>query len=179
MNTQDDLQNQGQNLYPAQQTGMVSGDDDSQTSDMTAQDLGGDGYVQPQPVPSQIQGGVTPGGKEFEPIPASNQEVVQMVEYKENVEHHDVSPEVQEYVSKVDKEHAELGEKDEYVHEGKPVIEPPQGFDEPNIILPMTKVGLQVGMRKKVNTSARWLAEWCVRLIKKFRGRVVYSENKE
>ena len=47
---------------------------------------------------------------------------------------------------------------------------------EDKIVLPMTEDELMENKTKKVNTSARWLAEWCVRLVKKWGDKVAYRE---
>jgi hypothetical protein len=43
------------------------------------------------------------------------------------------------------------------------------------IVLPMSQSAAQQGLTKKVTESARWLAEWCVRLIKVMKDRVKYA----
>lgn len=43
------------------------------------------------------------------------------------------------------------------------------------IVLPMTQSAAQQGLTKKVTESARWLAEWCVRLIKVMHDKVKYA----
>jgi hypothetical protein len=43
------------------------------------------------------------------------------------------------------------------------------------IVLPMSQSGVQQGLTQKVTTSARWLAEWCVRLIKMMQDKVKYA----
>ncbi len=42
------------------------------------------------------------------------------------------------------------------------------------LVLPLTEKEVEEGMHKKVYNSARWLAEWCVRVAKKLHGHVVY-----
>lgn len=43
------------------------------------------------------------------------------------------------------------------------------------IILPMTQSALNQGLTQKVTDSARWLAEWCLRLIKMMKDKVKYA----
>ena len=43
------------------------------------------------------------------------------------------------------------------------------------IVLPMSQTGVQQGLTQKVTDSARWLAEWCLRLIKVMKDRVKYA----
>lgn len=45
---------------------------------------------------------------------------------------------------------------------------------KPNIVLPMGKEQMAEGLHQGVLKSARWLAEWCVMMIKKYPGRVFY-----
>ena len=45
---------------------------------------------------------------------------------------------------------------------------------EPVIVLPLTQQKVQQGTKKSVVDSMRWLAEWCIRIMKKFHGKVVY-----
>lgn len=54
----------------------------------------------------------------------------------------------------------------------------PKTVKQPVVVLPMTQKDLQLGQRKNTTNSIRWLAEWCVRQIKKFSSiLVVYREN--
>lgn len=43
------------------------------------------------------------------------------------------------------------------------------------IVLPMTQSAAQQGLSQKVTESARWLAEWCLRLVKIMKDRVKYA----
>lgn len=43
---------------------------------------------------------------------------------------------------------------------------------KPKITLPLDKLGIQKGLKHKVQDSIRWLAEWCLRIIKMGRWRV-------
>lgn len=45
---------------------------------------------------------------------------------------------------------------------------------KPSIVLPMGKQELTEGLHQGVLKSVRWLAEWCVMMIKKYPGRVFY-----
>ncbi len=54
----------------------------------------------------------------------------------------------------------------------------PKTLKKPVVILPLSEKELQSGRKKNSNHSVRWLAEWCVRQIKKFQSLlVVYREN--
>ena len=100
-------------------------------------------------------------------------EVAPVVEVRE----YEVPAEVQEFVEKVEKENLEL--EKQVVHKGQPVVQPMVSVDEPKIVLPLSQLGITVSVKKKVSMSARWLAEWCVRIIKKFHGRVFYAPEKK
>ena len=43
------------------------------------------------------------------------------------------------------------------------------------VVLPLSQTGVQQGLTQKVTDSARWLAEWCVRLVKIMKDKVKYA----
>lgn len=45
---------------------------------------------------------------------------------------------------------------------------------KPQIILPLDKEEVEEGLHHKVIDGVKWLAEWCVMMIKKYPGRVFY-----
>lgn len=47
------------------------------------------------------------------------------------------------------------------------------------VVLPVNQTVLQKGLQASVNESIRWLSEWCLRIIKKFHGMVVYHQTRE
>lgn len=160
---------------------MNSNDDNPQVSDPQNQNLGqvGSGGISDQGVEDVVVQAPSPqppsvgAPPEHEPVsmgPAT--ETMPVVEVRE----YEVPAEVQEYVEKVDKENTELQKN--VVHEGQPVVQPAMSVQEPSIMLPLTQPGLAVAIKQKVTMSARWLAEWCVRIIKKFHGRVFYAPEK-
>jgi len=53
------------------------------------------------------------------------------------------------------------------------------GLQEPKIVLPLTKSGLVAGLKKEIEEAARWLAEWCLRLIKMYPRRIWFKQPKE
>ncbi len=54
----------------------------------------------------------------------------------------------------------------------------PRTISQPVVVLPLTEKTLKTGQSKSTKFSVRWLSEWCVRQIKKFRSLlVVYREN--
>lgn len=48
--------------------------------------------------------------------------------------------------------------------------------EEPEIDLPLSEEEVKKGLHHKVMDSIRWLAEWCVYIIKKYPGRVFYKD---
>jgi hypothetical protein len=101
----------------------------------------------------------------------ANSRTVELPPMSESKEQ-EIPPEVEEFIQKEDKENVKLDRP--VVHAGQ-VLVADANANLPMIELPLTQQGLQTGLTAKVNKSVRWLAEWCVRLIKKFHGRVVYS----
>lgn len=47
---------------------------------------------------------------------------------------------------------------------------------KPTIVLPLDEAGVRNGLHHKVIDGIRWLAEWCVFIIKKYPGRVFYKK---
>ena len=47
------------------------------------------------------------------------------------------------------------------------------------IVLPMNQTAVQQGLTAKVTDSARWLAEWCVKLMKSLKNEVKYAPEAE
>jgi len=58
---------------------------------------------------------------------------------------------------------------------GQPLVSPaaPQ---QPQIVLPLTGMQYAFGLKQKVSYSIRWLAEWCLRLIKIFGSRAIFRQ---
>lgn len=46
-----------------------------------------------------------------------------------------------------------------------------------NIVLPIDETEVKKGLHHQVIDGARWLAEWCIFMIKKYPGRVFYPVN--
>ena len=47
------------------------------------------------------------------------------------------------------------------------------------ITLPLSKLGLVKGLKQEMEEAVRWLAEWCLRLIKMNPGRVLFKNLKQ
>lgn len=59
---------------------------------------------------------------------------------------------------------------------GNLVMQAAQKQTKANIVLPMDEVAVKEGLHHKVLDAVRWLAEWCILMIKKYPGRVFYKK---
>lgn len=103
-------------------------------------------------------------GKEKETISESlpiGEERYPVIEEKEM----EISPEMEPFVKKIEKEiYLAKPVTDKY---GQPLVTAPSA-QPANIILPISQTQFLYGLKQSVNDSIRWLAEWCLRLIKIF-----------
>lgn len=100
------------------------------------------------------------------------QEVTPMTEYTRNV---DLEPEVEGWLEKVEKEDSQLQQPVTDDQTGQVVLDDTQA--QPTnfkVILPMSKDEVEKGLHHKIIDSVRWLAEWCIRMIKMFGNKVAY-----
>jgi|APSaa5957512576_1039674.scaffolds.fasta_scaffold85821_1 hypothetical protein len=107
-----------------------------------------------------------------------SQEVTPMTEYTKKV---DLEPEVESWLEKLEKEDTQL--QDPVVDDqGKVVLDSAKDGQGSGgkfkVILPLTKEEVDRGLHLKVINSARWLAEWCIKTIKMFHGKVAYKKGK-
>ncbi|MBI5151451.1 MAG: hypothetical protein HZA34_02660 [Candidatus Pacebacteria bacterium] len=99
----------------------------------------------------------------------------QVIETEKSAE---IPPEVESWMEKVD--HHEIAAPKEVVVADQTSAQPTGHYaSDPVIILPISHQKVQTGMKKSVAESIRWLAEWCLRVIKKFHGMVVYREESQ
>ncbi len=56
------------------------------------------------------------------------------------------------------------------------VLVEPASLEHPEVVLPVSEAVVKKGLHMKVWDSLRWLAEWSMRILKMFPGRVVYRE---
>ncbi len=113
---------------------------------------------------------ITPGvGKERE----GKQEITPMTEYTRKV---DLEPEVEGWLEKLEKEDSRL-QQPVTDDKGKIILDDAakqkKGF---KVVLPLTKDEVDKGLHHKVIDSIRWLAEWCIRMIKMFGSKVAYRK---
>ncbi len=120
-----------------------------------------------QPVATAVTG-TTGISKEREGISTPEPEQVGVVELKEPEE---VPPEVAGWVERVKRDDIHLPEP--VTHDGQIIVAPSQP-KQVKIVLPLSQTGVQQGLTLKVVYSLRWLAEWCMRIIKKLPGKVMY-----
>lgn len=108
-------------------------------------------------------------GKERE----GKQEVTPVTEFTRQV---DLEPEVEGWLEKVEKEDSQLQQPvaDPDVTSGQVLLDNAQQQSGFKAILPLTKDEVDKGLQHKVLDSVRWLAEWCIRMIKMFGNKVAY-----
>jgi len=119
-------------------------------------------------------GGVSETAKEKLIFRESKQEKTPITEYTRNV---DLEPEVEGWLEKVEKESSQLKApiQDDT---GKTIVDDAQKQDDFKVVLPMTKDEVEKGLHHKVIDSVRWLAEWCIRMVKMFGNKVKYRKEK-
>lgn len=112
---------------------------------------------------------ITPGvSKERE----GKQEVTPITEYTRQV---DLEPEVEGWLEKVEKEDSQLQQPvADPASAGQVLLDNAQQQSGFKAILPLTKDEVDKGLQHKVLDSVRWLAEWCIRMIKMFGNKVAY-----
>lgn len=96
-----------------------------------------------------------------------------ITEFTRNV---DLEPEVEGWLEKLEKEDAQLQQPVVDDKTGQTVLantnQQQHGF---KVVLPLTKDEVAKGLKEKVVNSIRWLAEWCMRMIKMFGSKVAYK----
>jgi hypothetical protein len=140
----------------------------------------GDGQLNQIPsIPQQPapQTEFTGGDKERVEVRAGYADLAERVPLVELREQHEFEPEVEGWLSKVEQGH-EVTLSEPVMHEGEVLVAEPnaQGMQD-KLVLPLTQNQVQQGLHVKVVSSARWLAEWCVRIIKIFGDQVQYKQS--
>lgn len=88
----------------------------------------------------------------------------------------EMGPELEKFVEK--EKNAQRSPQETVVAANTMPTDLPKTVTKPVIVLPATEATMQAGGKKPPAFSIRWLAEWCVRQIKKFKNiLVVYREN--
>jgi len=60
--------------------------------------------------------------------------------------------------------------------QGKSILQAVPKTTKPKIVLPLDEEEMKRGLHHKLFEAVRWLAEWCVYMIKKYPGRVFYRQ---
>jgi hypothetical protein len=104
--------------------------------------------------------------------PRSSTEVTHIVELNET---EPLPPEVEGWLQKLDTA-GDIKLPEPITHDGNVLLANSEAqIVKEKIVLPMTQSGVQQGLTAKVTDSARWLAEWCVRLIKSMKSDIKYA----
>lgn len=126
------------------------------------------------PQPSSLIGSPS---KEVAPISQPEQPIVvpetaKLIEIKES---EPLPEEVEGWLQKLDQE-GDISFDKTITHDGDVLLSDIEAqIIKQKVILPMTQSGVQQGLTRKVTDSARWLAEWCLRLIKVMKDKVKYA----
>ncbi|KKT36120.1 MAG: hypothetical protein UX12_C0001G0002 [Candidatus Collierbacteria bacterium GW2011_GWC1_45_47] len=111
-------------------------------------------------------------GKEIEQRPGLDQTAIREVEgYIERVER---QAETQAQVQSVSQVQVTQPVAQQQQDMGSLVSAQLADVTKPKIILPLNQVQIEEGMHHKIVDGIKWLAEWCVMMIKKYPGRVFY-----
>jgi len=152
----DDMVQSQQDLAQAAVSGQVPTDDNQ---------------IQPQASPAQPVSG-SKEQKETGPLtPKLELEKVEIVEQKEP----EPKKEVKDWVEKVESGDTAQLKKPVIDDYGQILVEAAEKKEKPKITLPLNEKGVEEGLHHKAIDSFRWLAEWCVRVMKMATGRVFYK----
>lgn len=122
---------------------------------------------------STDQKSVPRGGKEIEPSVVGNQAKPESFEAEEIKELGEVPIEVEGWMERVERgEDVHLAQP--VTHQGKTLVKSAKPQDT-QVVLPLTEEEVEKGLHVKVFRSLRWLAVWCVRLVKKLPEKVIYK----
>lgn len=94
----------------------------------------------------------------------------------EAIEKEPIPEEVEQYIEKV--ETNVEAPPPEIVVADKTAVQPTGTYAaQPVFVLPLGEVEMKQGFHKGIHESIRWLSTWCKRVMKIFKGRVVYRES--
>lgn len=121
------------------------------------------------PPPQQPQGGSF--NKEVVP-PPQPAETTHLVEIQETEK---IPEEVEGWLQKLN-DAGEIKLPEPITHDGDVLLAGTEAqVVKEKLVLPMSQTSMNTGLKAKVTESARWLAEWCMRLVKLMNGNVKYS----
>jgi hypothetical protein len=97
---------------------------------------------------------------------------VQSVEQLRNPE---IPPEVESYLQKIENHQEQLPQ--EVVIADQSVVAPNNHYlAQPVVVLPITQAVEKAGQRKGPKFSVRWLVEWSWKMMKVFKGKIIYRQ---
>ncbi len=118
----------------------------------------------------QVVSGVPAGAKEKG---GGVQERTPMTEYTRKV---DLEPEVEGWLEKLEKEDSQL-QQPVMDDKGQVILDDVQKKQKDfKVVLPLSEDEVEKGLHHKLVDSVRWLAEWCIRMIKIFGNKVAYRK---
>ena len=158
------------NPFPIPPTSNLAIDPPSQPSidSLIAQSLIADDLPTAPPIITNMVGSPN---KEALPLTAST-EITHLVEIHET---EPMPPEVEGWLQKLDAA-GDIKLSQPITHDGEVLLANSEAqVIKEKIVLPLNQTGVQQGLTAKVTDSARWLAEWCMRLIKSMKNEVKYA----
>lgn len=118
---------------------------------------------------------VSAGEVEIAQVPVGMELPSQGIELEKSPE---VPPEVESWVQEVGQKVQQAPKEVKVVQfQGGPT--PSATPQEEVVVLPVTETVLKKGLQASVADSIRWLSEWCLKMIKKFHGMIVYNQAEE
>lgn len=99
-------------------------------------------------------------------------ENVPIIEVKEPGE---LPVEVEGWIERTEKD--EVRDFQPVVHEGQVLVAAP-ATQVPSVTLPLTEEEMKKGAHQKIFESMRWMAEWCLKMIKQYHAKLVYGGGK-
>jgi len=162
----DDTSNQDPNYnnQPTQARPIVSTDLPVDINEQTTSVLGG-----------SDEGRTSSGGKEQKEAFAAPtfQEVQPASSEKKEFE---IPPEVKDWMQQIE-EGEEISFPGPIKDDFGQILMEAARITKPKLTLPLDDKGLKSGLQHKIVDSIRWMAEWCLRLIKMIPDRVTYNQS--
>lgn len=112
--------------------------------------------------------------KESAPIsePTQTQETAPLIEIHETEK---IPEEVEGWLQKLNQA-GDINLHNPITHDGDVLLANTEAqVVKEKLVLPLSESGIKSGLKSKVSDSARWLAEWCVRLVKMIKDGVKYA----
>jgi hypothetical protein len=169
---------------PVQQAGQVGNDSTQAAQQSVSQGAVGQQGETGEPQPTIQAGGVSKataepiagrpaGAKEQEFVSGGDQGFAEVIPVVEVEKPGELTPEVAGWVERA--ENDQVPEPQTIVHKGQ-VYATSSTPQQVQITLPIGQAQIKQGLHHKVIDSVRWLAEWCVRIVKRYKGQVGYKQ---